>query len=106
MGDIGQYFPSDDENWKNAQSQKFLEHAQHLIEKSGFSIVNIDTTVILQEPRLSPYTTAMRKNIAKVLSISPDAISVKATTTDSLGFIGQKKGICAIASVLICKDKK
>ena len=101
MGDIGQHFPSDDERWKDAPSQKFLEHSQYFIKEKGFVVVNIDATVILQEPRLSSYILEMRENISNILSLSIDAISVKATTTDLLGFTGSGDGIAATAVVLL-----
>jgi 2-C-methyl-D-erythritol 2,4-cyclodiphosphate synthase len=101
MGDIGQHFPSDDERWKDIQSREFLEHAQYLMQEKGYATVNIDATVILQKPGLSSYIPEMRRNIARVLSISIDSVSVKATTTDHLGFIGTEDGIAATAIVLL-----
>ncbi len=103
LGDIGQHFPSDDEQLKNAPSQKFLEHAKHLMQEKGYTAVNIDTTVILQEPELRSYISEMRENIACVLSISVDAVSVKATTTDHLGVTGSGDGIAATAVALLIK---
>ena len=103
LGDIGQHFPSDDEQWKNAKSQKFLEHARYLMQEKGYEAVNIDATVILQEPRLSTYLSEMRDNIAHVLSISVHFVSVKATTTDHLGFIGSGECIASIAVALLEK---
>ena len=103
LGDIGQHFPSDNKRWKDAHSRKFLEHAQNLIQEKGFSAINIDATVILQKPSISSYVLEMRKNIACVLSISVDAVSVKATTTDHLGFTGSGEGIAATAIALLAK---
>ena len=103
LGDIGQHFPSEDKRWKGAQSQQFLEHVQYLMKGKGYVTVNVDATVILQKPKLSPYISEMRKNIARILSISVDAVSIKATTTDHLGFIGKGQGIAATAVVLIIK---
>ena len=103
MGDIGQHFPSDKAHLKDASSRKFLEHAFTLMTKKGFLIENVDATIILQEPRLTSYILKMRKNIADILSAALDQISVKATTTDKLGFIGKGEGIAATASVLIKK---
>ena len=104
LGDIGQHFPSDDERWRDTPSRKFLEHAKHLMQEKGYTAVNIDTTVILQKPELRSYISKMRKNIACVLSISVDAVSVKATTTDRLGFTGSGDGIAATAVVLLNKN--
>ena len=103
LGDIGQHFPSDDERWRDAPSRKFLEHAKHLMQEKGYTVVNIDATVILQTPELRSYISEMRENIARVLSLSVDAVSVKATTTDRLGFTGSGDGILATAVVLLTK---
>ena len=101
LGDIGQYYPSDNKSWEDTPSRKFLKHAQYLMQEKGYTAVNIDATVILQEPHLSSYISEMRKNISHVLSISLDAVSVKATTTDSLGFTGTGVGIAATAVALL-----
>ena len=103
LGDIGQHFPSDDERWRNAPSRKFLEHTKHLMQEKGYIAVNIDATVILQTPELRSYISEMRKNISRFLSISVDAVSVKATTTDHLGFTGSGDGITATAVALLTK---
>ena len=101
LGDIGQHFSSDDKQWKNSPSRIFLKHAQHLIQEKGYKVGNIDATVIIQEPKLNSYISEIRKNIASVLSISINAVSVKATTTDHLGFTGIGEGIIALAVVLL-----
>ena len=101
LGDIGRHFPSDDERWKDAKSRKFLEHAQYLMKEKGYAVLNIDATVILQEPELRSYISKISANIAHVLSISVDTVSVKATTTDHLGFTGSGEGIAAIAVALL-----
>ena len=101
LGDIGLHFPSDDERWKDVKSWKFLEQAQYLMKEKGFVAVNIDATIIIQEPRLSSYIEKMRENIASILSISIDSVSVKATTTDHLGFTGSGEGIAAMAIALL-----
>ena len=103
LGDIGQHFPSNEERWKDAPSRKFLEHAKHLMQEKGYTAVNIDATVILQTPELRSYISEMRENIACVLSLSVDAVSVKATTTDRLGFTGSGDGILATAVALLTK---
>ena len=103
LGDIGKYFPSDSPRWKNADSRIFLEHACKLMGEKGCSVENIDATVILQAPVLNPHIEKMRKNIATILSVDLDQISVKATTTDKLGFIGKGEGIVATVSALIKK---
>ena len=103
LGDIGKYFPSDNSKWKNADSRVFLEHVIKLINEKGYSVENIDATIILQEPIINPHILQMREGIASILSADLDQISVKATTTDKLGFIGKGEGIAATASVLIKK---
>ena len=103
LGDIGQYYPSDNKRWEDAPSRKFLKHTQYLMQEKGYAAVNIDATVILQEPHISSYISEMRKNISHVLSISLDAVSVKATTTDSLGFTGIGEGIAATAVALLAE---
>ena len=103
LGDIGKYFPSNSPRWKNADSIIFLEHACKLMGEKGYSVENIDATVILQVPVLNPHIEKMRENIATVLSVNLDQISVKATTTDKLGFIGRGEGVAATASALIKK---
>ena len=101
LGDIGEYFPSDDERWENADSKIFLKRIQSLMKEKNYMIGNIDTTIILQNPQINPYILEMRKNIAHILSLDIDAVSVKSTTTDYLGVIGSGKGIAATAVVLL-----
>ena len=101
LGDIGQHFPSDNVRWKDAESTIFLEHASTLLPEKGFLIENIDATIILQNPKLTPHILQIRKNISEILSVDLDKISVKATTTDRMGFIGKCEGIAATAVILI-----
>ena len=101
LGDIGQHFPSDESRWKDANSKNFLNYVYGLLIEKKFSIENLDATIILQDPRLTSHILQMRKNIAKILSVDLSQISVKATTTDKMGFIGKGEGIAAIAVVLI-----
>ena len=103
LGDIGKHFPSDNPHWKDVDSRLFLEHVCKLMDEKGYSVENIDSTIILQEPILNPHILQMRKNIATILSADLNQISVKATTTDKLGFIGKGDGIAATASALIKK---
>ena len=97
MGDIGLLFPSEDQQWKGADSRIFLKTALTKIRAAGYSINNIDCVVILQQPKLREYILQMRQVIANVLGVNLEVISVKATTTDYLGFIGESKGIGAMA---------
>ena len=101
LGDIGKHFPSSDIAWKDGNSEIFLDYTFNLINERGYSIHNIDSVIILQEPVLAPYITQMRQNLSKVLSLKMDQISIKATTTDMLGFIGAGDGLAATATVLI-----
>jgi 2-C-methyl-D-erythritol 2,4-cyclodiphosphate synthase len=97
LGDIGNFFPSNDKKWKNVQSQIFLTETNKKISQIGYQISNIDCTIILQKPKLQKHIPIIRKNISNILSLSTEKISVKATTTDYLGFIGKSKGWSVIA---------
>ena len=101
LGDIGEHFPSEDNRWENANSKSFLEYAYNLMSDKGFSLGNLDATIILQQPKLISHIIEMRKNIASILHTEMDSISVKATTTDEMGFTGKGYGIAATAVVLI-----
>lgn len=101
LGDIGKHFPPDDPKFLDADSLLLLEHVGALLKDKGYSVVNIDATVIAQKPKLAPYIEQMRMNIAKALSLSEDAVSVKATTEEKLGFTGSGEGISAHAVTLI-----
>jgi 2-C-methyl-D-erythritol 2,4-cyclodiphosphate synthase len=100
-GDIGQYFPSDDARWKDADSAVFLREAKRLIDEMDGDIANIDVTIIAEKPKLAPFREAMRGKIASLLDLPSGHVNVKATTTDHLGFIGRSEGICAMAIVCI-----
>ena len=101
MGDIGLLFPDTDERFKGADSLKLLEEVGKRLYEAGFKILNIDSTVVAQAPRLRPYIDEMRANISHTLGLDIDAVSVKATTEEKLGFTGRKEGIAAQAVVLI-----
>jgi 2-C-methyl-D-erythritol 4-phosphate cytidylyltransferase/2-C-methyl-D-erythritol 2,4-cyclodiphosphate synthase len=100
-GDIGMHFPPSDPKWRGASSDKFLRHAGELIAAKGGEIVNLDVTLICESPRVGPHRAAMVSRIAHILGVSPARISVKATTTEGLGFTGRREGIAAqaVASV-------
>jgi 2-C-methyl-D-erythritol 2,4-cyclodiphosphate synthase len=100
-GDIGQYFPSDDARWKDADSTVFLLEAKRVVIEMEADIANIDVTIIAEKPKLAPFREAMRGRIASLLDLPAGHVNVKATTTDHLGFIGRGEGICAMAVVLI-----
>lgn len=101
LGDIGHYFPSDDERWRGAASRLFVEHAMARLREGGGVLSNVDVTIIAQKPKLAPHRDAMRHSLAEILGASIDAVSVKATTTDHLGFTGRGEGICALAILLV-----
>lgn len=100
-GDIGEFFPSDDERWRNADSRTFVAGALAEIRRRGYRISNVDVTIVAQRPRLSLFRAAMRQGVAAALELEQDQVSVKATTTDHLGFIGRGEGIAALAVVLL-----
>ena len=101
LGDIGLLFPDTDAQYAGADSLKLLERVKEVLMEEGYSVVNIDATVIAQEPKLRPYIDMMRQNIASTLGIELSSVSVKATTEEKLGFTGRKEGIAAQAIVLI-----
>lgn len=103
LGDIGVYFPDNDERYKGADSLNLLEHVCELIRQNGYEVSNIDATIIAQAPKLKPYITEMRTNIAKVMGIDVTAVSVKATTEERLGFTGHLEGVSAHCVALIYK---
>lgn len=103
LGDIGKHFPDTDERYKGADSLKLLTAVVNLLEKNGYAIGNVDATVLAQAPKLAPYILEMRKNIAHACRVELDAVSVKATTEEGLGFTGAKEGIAAHAVCLLEK---
>ncbi len=100
-GDIGQYFPSDDSRWKDADSTIFLREAKRILDEMDAEIGNVDVTIIAQTPKLAPFRDAIQASIARLLDLPAGHVNVKATTTDHLGFIGRSEGICAMAIVSI-----
>lgn len=97
LGDIGNLFPSDDDQWKDADSRKFLSRTLEEITKAGFELIHVDSTVILQEPKLNEHIPQMRYQIAYTMQVDESAVSIKATTTDKLGMIGKGEGVAALA---------
>src|SRR5690606_7903189 len=96
-GDIGQHFPPSDPQWKGAASDMFLAHAAGLASKAGATISNVDVTLILESPKISPHTEKMRARISDILGIAKERVSIKATTTEKLGFTGRREGVAAQA---------
>lgn len=103
MGDIGLHFPSSDNRWKNENSSIFLTHTHSLLNDTGYKIQNIDATITIQKPHISEYIPQMRTNIATMLHLNEDSVSVKATTSDHLGYCGRGEGISATAIALVSK---
>lgn len=97
LGDIGKHFPDTDPRFAGADSTKLLAHVVKLLREKGYSVGNVDATIVAQKPKLAPYIEAMRNRIAEVLEVEPDQVSVKATTEERLGFTGAEQGISAYA---------
>jgi len=101
LGDIGKHFPPSDEKWRGADSRTFVRAVRELVLARGYVLGNADVTVICEAPKVLPHADAMRANIAADLGVDIDRISIKATTTETLGFTGRREGIAALASVLV-----
>ncbi len=101
LGDIGKHFPDTDPKYKGISSVILLKHVCNLIREKGYEIENADITIIAQKPKLLPYIPAMRKNTAEAMGVTEDAVNVKATTTEKLGFEGRGEGISSMAVVLL-----
>lgn len=101
MGDIGRHFPDGDDKYKNIDSMVLLKAVVTMLKKYGYRVVNIDSTIVAQQPKLAPYTEKMRKRIAHVLEIEPSRVNIKAKTEEGLGFTGNEEGISAQAVCLI-----
>ncbi|MCD6063043.1 MAG: 2-C-methyl-D-erythritol 2,4-cyclodiphosphate synthase [Flavipsychrobacter sp.] len=103
LGDIGQHFPDTDASYKNIDSKILLRRSYNLVRERGYWLVNIDSTLLLQAPKIKPYVEQMRRTIAEIVHMSIDDISIKATTTETLSFIGREEGVVATANVLLQK---
>lgn len=103
LGDIGKHFPDTDQSFKGVDSKILLQKVMELITGKGYKIGNIDTTVVCQQPKIMPHAAAMQSCIAKICDITTDDISIKATTNETMGFIGREEGIVAYAVVLLLK---
>ncbi len=101
LGDIGKHFPDTDPEFKGADSRVLLRHVYNVVQEKGYTLVNADITIIAQAPKMAPHISAMCENIAADLAVGVDAINVKATTTEKLGFEGRKEGIAVQAIVLV-----
>tara|TARA_B100001564_G_scaffold12152_1_gene9779 strand:- start:3032 stop:3520 length:489 start_codon:yes stop_codon:yes gene_type:complete len=104
LGDIGKHFPDSDPRFKNIDSKVLLKEVDSLLKKNGYSINNIDSTICLQEPKIEKYINKIQKTLSHCISLEQENISIKATTSEKLGFIGKKEGVSAYAVVLIKKN--
>ncbi|HKM38230.1 MAG TPA: 2-C-methyl-D-erythritol 2,4-cyclodiphosphate synthase [Thiopseudomonas sp.] len=103
LGDIGQHFPDTDPAYTGADSRDLLRNVLALLKQAGWAVANVDTTVLAQAPKMAPHIVSMRENIAADLQVALDQVNVKATTTESLGFVGREEGIAAHAVVMLVK---
>lgn len=103
LGDIGVHFPDTDISFKNIDSKILLQKTFDLVSEKNYQVVNIDSTLCLQSPKIKPYVAAMQKTIASILRIQVTDISIKATTTENMGFVGREEGLMAYATVLLQK---
>jgi 2-C-methyl-D-erythritol 2,4-cyclodiphosphate synthase len=101
LGDIGMHFPDSDPQWLGADSRRFVRHVRSLLERKGYAVVNVDVTVLAEAPRLGKHRDAMRASIGADLGIEADSVNIKATTSETLGFIGRREGIACQAIALI-----
>lgn len=101
LGDIGEHFPDTDQKYKGISSSILLADCVKLVGERGFAVVNLDVTLFAQAPKLSPYKKEMAENIAGILGVEKDRVNIKATTTESLGFVGRKEGIASQATLLL-----
>jgi len=104
LGDIGVHFPDTDAAYKNIDSKILLAKTFELITAKGYKVVNVDSSLCLEAPKIKPYVADMQKCIAEILQVSSDDVSVKATTTEKMGFVGREEGLVAYASVLLIKN--
>ena len=103
-GDIGTWFPPNEPKWKNKDSEIFLTHSKNLLSNRGFKISNIDCTIVCEEPKINPHVEEMKENIARILDIERQQVSIKATTSEKLGFIGRQEGIASHAIATVIKN--
>lgn len=104
LGDIGKHFPDTDEKYKNISSMVLLEEVWNIMSAKGYKIGNIDSIIVAQSPKMAPYIDTMKENIARVLNVSIDNINIKATTTEELGFEGNKEGMSAHSVCMLLRE--
>jgi 2-C-methyl-D-erythritol 2,4-cyclodiphosphate synthase len=101
LGDIGEHFPDTDPRWKGADSKKLLAAVVALLHEAGWRVGNVDCTLVLERPKIMPHVPAMRAVMAPLLGVDEDAVSIKATTNETMGFVGREEGVCAHAVALV-----
>lgn len=106
LGDLGKHFPDTNEKYKDISSLRILNQIGEMVSRRGWKTGNVDSVILAQEPKLAKHIDKMRQNIAKSLNISKDKVSVKATTTEGMGFVGRKQGMAAYAMVLVNQRKR
>ncbi len=106
LGDIGVHFPDTDKKYKNIDSKILLAKCSELIKGEGYKVVNIDSTLCLQQPKIKPYVEQMQQTIANILSLRVKDVSIKATTTENMGFVGREEGLVAYATILLEHKKQ
>lgn len=103
LGDIGMHFPDTDPAYKNIDSKILLKHTYQLIVSKGYQLVNIDASICLEAPKIKKYSPEMRQTIASIVALTPEEVSIKATTAEKMGFVGREEGLVAYATVLLQK---
>ncbi len=104
LGDIGQHFPNSDAQWKGADSKRLLAAVVDLLRDRGWRAVNVDCTLVMEQPKVMPHALDMRETIAPLLGVEDDAVSIKATTNERMGFVGREEGACAYAVALVHRE--
>ncbi len=106
LGDIGVHFPDSDQQWKGADSKKLLSAVIDLLDRNGWVVGNVDSTLVLERPKIMPYVQEMRRTIAPLMRVDENAISIKATTNEAMGFIGREEGISAYAIAMVQRKER
>lgn len=101
LGDIGKHFPDTDQRWKGADSKVLLKAVVELLDERGWKVVNVDATLVLERPKIMPHVPAMQQVIAELLRVEHDAVSIKATTNERMGYVGREEGVCAYTVALV-----
>lgn len=101
LGDIGQHFPDTDVRWKGSDSKVLLKAVVTLLHERGWEVGNVDATLVLEKPKIMPHVPAMRTTMAPLLGVAEDAVSIKATTNEKMGYVGRQEGVCAYAVALV-----